>query len=162
MADGTRTYTGSPQATGPGPSGPIARTDGVLGRRLFAYLLDIIFIFGFAALLAILISILGLLTFGLGWSLFAVLPATGVIYSALTAGGPRQSTLGMRMAGLRVVDAANGGPVDWITAGVHAFLFYLAAGTFVLWVLDLFVGLGRADRRLGHDLLVGVAVVRTV
>ena len=38
----------------------------------------------------------------------------------------------MRMMGLRVVDAGSGGPVDKITAAVHALLFYVAAGTFVL------------------------------
>lgn len=160
MSNGTqgfhRAFEGGPSA---GPAFA-ADTEGVLGRRLFAYLLDIVFVFLFASLLAVVISIVGLITFGLGWALFAILPATGVIYSALTVGGRRQATLGMRMAGLRVVDAGNGGTVDWITAGVHSLLFYVAAGTFFLWVVDLFVGFARPDRRLGHDLLVGLMVVR--
>lgn len=158
MANGTQGLGG--QYNGYGPGAAVPRTDGVLGRRFFAYLLDIAFVFGFASLLAIAISIVGLLTFGLGWSLFAILPATGIIYSAFTVGGPRQSTFGMRMTGLTAIDAGTGGRVDWITAAVHSLLFYVAAGTFVLWVVDLFVGMARADRRLGHDLLVGVALVR--
>jgi hypothetical protein len=47
-----------------------------------------------------------------------------------------------------------------LTAAVHALLFYVAAGTFVLWLLDLFLGVARSDRRLGHDLLTGVVLVR--
>ena len=162
---------GSPGARGPyttrGPSMPPftsplvpARTEGVLGRRWLAYLVDFVIIMLFTGLLSVVIGILGLITFGLGWSLFALLPFAGVLYSALTVGGSAQATPGMRIAGLRVVDAASGGPVGAVTAAVHALLFYVAAGTFVLWVLDLIVGFARADRRLGHDLLVGVALVR--
>lgn len=160
MTNGTQGFRqGFEAGTAPG-AGFAAATDGVLGRRFFAYLLDIVFVFIFASLLAVAISIIGLITFGLGWALFAILPATGVIYSAITVGGPRQATLGMRMAGLKVVDAGNGGTVDWITAGVHSLLFYVAAGTFVLWVIDIFIGMARPDRRLGHDLLVGLMLVR--
>ena len=64
------------------------------------------------------------------------------------------------MMGLRVVDATTGGPVGVLTAAVHALLFYVAAGTLVLWLFDLFLGLARSDRRLGHDLLTGIIVVR--
>lgn len=138
---------------------PEAATRGMLSRRLVAYGLDIVFILGFTALLSIAIAILGLVTFGFGWSLFAVLPASGVLYSVITVGGAKQSTVGMRMAGLRVV-RTQGGPVDWLTAGSHALLFYVAIGTFVLWLVDIGLGVVRGDRRMGHDLLVGLAVVR--
>ncbi|GJE60529.1 hypothetical protein MPOCJGCO_2642 [Methylobacterium trifolii] len=89
-----------------------------------------------------------------------MLPASGVIYSAVTVGGPRQSTLGMRMMGLRVVAPESGRPVDLISAAVHALLFYVAISTFVLWFLDVVFGVVRSDRRLGHDLLLGLAVIR--
>lgn len=131
-----------------------------LGGRTVAYLLDILFILGFTALLWLGIAIVGLVTFGLGWALFAILPASGVIYSALTVGGARQGTLGMRIMGLRVVAPESGARIDLITAAVHALLFYVAVSTFLLWVVDLAFGLARGDRRLGHDLLLGLAVVR--
>lgn len=131
-----------------------------LGGRTVAYLLDILFILGFTALLWLAIVIVGLVTFGLGWTLFAILPASGVIYSALTVGGARQGTLGMRIMGLRVVAPESGARIDPITAAVHALLFYVAVSTFLLWVVDLAFGLARGDRRLGHDLLLGLAVVR--
>jgi uncharacterized RDD family membrane protein YckC len=131
-----------------------------LGGRGVAYLLDILFIFGFTALLTLLITVVGALTFGLGWTLFAVLPASGILYSALTVGGAGQGTWGMRMMGLRVVNQ-TGTRVDMITAAIHALLFYVAISTFLLWALDIVIGLVRPDRRLGHDLLLGLAVVRS-
>ena len=139
----------------------INQTEGTLSRRFFAYLIDLLMIVLFSTFLSVAIAVIGLLTFGLGWSLFAILPASAIIYNAITVGGPRQSTIGMRMMGLRVVDATTGGPVGMLTAAVHACLFYVAAGTFVLWVLDLFLGVARSDRRLGHDLLTGVVLVRS-
>ena len=139
-----------------------ARTDGVLGRRFFAYLVDILIVFGLVTLLAIAIFILGVVTFTLGWGLYALLfpPLVAIVYNAVTIGGPAQSTIGMRMMGLRVVDAGSGGQVDKITAAVHALLFYLAAGTFILLAIDVFIGMMRPDRRLGHDLITGVTLVR--
>jgi uncharacterized RDD family membrane protein YckC len=130
-----------------------------LGGRAVAYLLDILFIFGFTALLTLVITVIGVVTFGLGWTLFAVLPASGIIYSAITVGGPKQSTIGQRLMGLRVVAPETGARVDIITAAVHALLFYVAISTFLLWCVDVVFGLVRSDRRLGHDLLLGLAVV---
>ena len=139
---------------------PVPYLRASLGGRLVAYLLDIGFIFLFTALLATAIAVLGVVTFGFGWTLFAVLPASGILYSAITVGGRRQSTLGMRMMGLRVVAPESGARVDAITAGVHALLFYVAISTFLLWCVDLLFGFVRADRRLGHDVLLGLAVLR--
>jgi uncharacterized RDD family membrane protein YckC len=145
----------------PYPVARDGRTDGVLGRRFFAYLIDLLVVLGLTLVLGFAIVILGFLTLGLAWWLFAILgPGTAILYSALTVGGPSQGTYGMRALDLRIVDAGTGGPVDLLTAAVHALLFYVAAGTFVLLVLDVLVGAVRADRRLGHDLLVGVLLVR--
>ncbi|GJD33813.1 RDD family protein [Methylobacterium aerolatum] len=138
---------------------PVPYVRASLGARTVAYLLDILFIFGFTAFLTLLITVVGLVTFGLGWTLFAVLPASGIIYSAITVGGSRQSTIGQRMMGLRVVAPESGRPVDFVTAAVHALLFYVAVSTFLLWCVDVAFGLVRSDRRLGHDLLLGLAVV---
>ena len=80
--------------------------------------------------------------------------------SAVTVGGAAQSTWGMRMMGLRVVTPASGLRVDFLTAAIHALLFYVAISTFLLWFVDILFGLMRSDRRLGHDVLVGLAVVR--
>jgi uncharacterized RDD family membrane protein YckC len=138
---------------------PVPYVRASLGARTVAYMLDILFIFGFTAFLTLLITVVGLVTFGLGWTLFAVLPASGIIYSAITVGGRRQSTIGQRMMGLRVVAPETGARVDVLTAAVHALLFYVAVSTFLLWCVDVAFGLARSDRRLAHDLLLGLAVV---
>jgi uncharacterized RDD family membrane protein YckC len=132
--------------------------DGVLGRRLIAYSIDILIIFGFMILLAFAIFLFGIITFGLGWLLFAALiPGTAIVYTALTLGGANQATIGMSMAGLRA-SRHDGSPVDWLSAAVHSLFFYIAAGTFFLLLLDILIGFARSDRRLGHDLLVGIII----
>ena len=112
-----------PPAAGWAPAYP---TEGVISRRLFGYLVDLVMIFLLAALLAVAIGIIGVITLGFGWALFAVLPFTGILYSAITLGGPKQATIGMRMMGVRGLDAISGGPVDHLRAAVHALLFYVA------------------------------------
>lgn len=146
----------------PRPSAEIRiATDGVLTRRALAFCLDLVVIGALVILFSLAILILGFLTFGLAWLLFAILiPAMGLLYSAMTVGGPHQATIGMRMMGLRVWRAASTARVDPLTAGVHALLFWLATSTFVLWLLDVIIGFARDDRRVGHDLLVDVIVTR--
>jgi uncharacterized RDD family membrane protein YckC len=66
----------------------------------------------------------------------------------------------MRFAGLRAIDAETGGRVGFLMAALHALLFYVGAGTFLLLVADIVIGMARRDRRLGHDLVTGVLLVR--
>src|SRR3954463_2237672 len=98
---------GSPQGPSWRPDTMIAiqQTEGTLSRRFFAYLIDLVMIALFSLGLSIFIAFIGLLTFGLGWSLFAILPASAIIYNAITIGGPRQSTIGMGVRGLCGGDA---------------------------------------------------------
>lgn len=137
------------------------RTEGVLGRRVVAYLIDLVVIAILIVLLAVLIGVSGFLTFGLTWLLYLILiPGTAILYSALSVGGPSMGTFGMRIMGLAAVDAETGQPVGILIAAVHALMFYVGIGTFFLLVLDVLVGLARHDRRLGHDLLAGLVVIR--
>ncbi len=141
------------------------RTEGVLFSRFFAYLVDLVIIGFWCVAISVLAFFLGFLTFGLAWILYAaafavLVPGIGLIYSAVTVGGYMQSTIGMRFMGLRVV-STGGGRVDRLTAAVHALFFYVAAGTFVLWLLDVIVGFINENRRMLHDILCGVAVVRS-
>jgi uncharacterized RDD family membrane protein YckC len=136
-------------------------TEGVLGRRLMGYAVDLVVITILVGLLWLVIAVLGVITFGLGWMLFGLLPLTAIVYNALTVGGPAQATIGMRTAGVRVVDGLTGGRVSVLQAAVHALLFYVAVSTAVLLAVDILIGFGRSDRRLGHDLLSGLTLVRT-
>lgn len=155
-------FTTGPTPPYPAPQEGASSTDGVLGLRFFAYLIDLLIVLALMALLGLVIGILGVVTLGLAWSLYLVLvPGTAILYSAITVGGRNQATIGMRMMGLRVVNAASGGRVDWVTAAIHAFLFYIAASTFLLWIVDIVVGVARDDKRMGHDLVVGLMLVRS-
>jgi uncharacterized RDD family membrane protein YckC len=137
-------------------------TEGTLGRRFLGYLVDIVVITVLMGLLYVLVAALGVFTFGLGWLLFGLIPFTAIVYNAVTISGPSQGTIGMRMAGVRVVDATTGGRVSFIAAAVHAFLFYVALGAAaLLWVADVVFGLVRPDRRLGRDLITNVVFVRS-
>ena len=137
-------------------------TEGTLGRRFLAYLVDIVVILLLTGLLYVVVFVLGVLTLGLGWLLFGLIPFTAILYNAVTISGPSQGTIGMRMAGVRVLDATTGGRVSFLAAAVHAFLFYVALGSAaLLWALDVFVGFVRADHRLGRDLLTNVVFVRS-
>lgn len=157
-------YPGPTGPTGPRTGGPVsypaAATDGALSRRLVAYLIDLFVIAVLLGLLWVAIAVLGVVTLSLGWGLFVLLPLTPFVYAAMTIGGRNQATIGMRVMGLYAMDASTGGRVHWIIAGAHALLFYVAAGTFLLWLVDLFIGFVRSDGRLGHDLLTNVVVVR--
>jgi uncharacterized RDD family membrane protein YckC len=138
-------------------------TEGVISRRFWAYLIDLMVIFFWICLICVAIFVFGILTFGLGLGLFALLPLTAltfVIYNAVTIGGSAQATVGMRMNGIKVVDAATGGRVSGLAAAVHALLFYVAWPTFLLWAGDILVGFARGDRRFVRDLVTGIVVVR--
>lgn len=132
----------------------------VLGRRFLAYGIDLFVILFMTLVFGFFILLLGVLTFGLGWMLFpALVPGCGILYSALTVGGVQQATIGMRFCGLKMVDASTGGRVSGLMAAIHALLYYLAIGTFLLWLADIAIGFFRRDSRLGHDLLTGFMVV---
>lgn len=146
-------------ANQPAQGEPRWRTNGVLTTRLLAWLIDLVIIAIWTVFLALIVFVLGVITLGLGWFLFAlVVPASGIIYSMITVGGSKQSTIGMRLLGLKVV-RNQGGRVDAITAGVHALFFYIAASTGLLWLADVAIGIIDGRGRMGHDHLAGLTVV---
>ncbi len=133
--------------------------DGVRTRRIFAFLLDYLIVGLLLIPFAILVLVLGLLTFGLGWSLFTVLvPAVALVYVWSTLGGPDQATVGMRLMGIRL-DRLDGRPVDGLLAVVHSVLFW--AGNVVLTPFVLLVSLFADRKRTLHDLLLGTVVTRS-
>jgi uncharacterized RDD family membrane protein YckC len=137
----------------------ISAYDGVRTRRVFAFLLDYLIVGLLSIPFAILVALLGLLTFGLGWALFGILvPAVALIYIWSTLGGRNQATTGMRMMGIRL-DRLDGRPVDGLLAVVHSVLFW--AGNVVLTPLVLLVTLFADRKRALHDLLLGTVVTRS-
>jgi uncharacterized RDD family membrane protein YckC len=133
--------------------------EGVLTRRVFAFLLDYLIVLLLMIPFGLLVLLLGVLTFGLGWLLFGVLfPAVALTYIWNTLGGPNQATTGMRMMGIRL-ERLDGGRVDGMLAVVHSVLFW--AGNLLLTPLILLATLVLERKRTVHDLLLGTVAIRS-
>ena len=133
--------------------------EGVRTRRVFAFLIDAAVVFFLMIVAYIVISILGVLTLGLGFLLLpAVWPVVAILYAVLTVGGPRSATPGMRFTGIEI-RMVRGGRPDYAIALVHALGFWLSVA--ILTPLILIVALFTARKQLLHDLLLGTAAVRT-
>jgi uncharacterized RDD family membrane protein YckC len=132
--------------------------EGVRTKRVLAFFIDYLIVGLLMIPFAILVLILGALTFGLGWMLFAVLfPVIALTYVWITMGGPNQATTGMKLMGIRV-ERLDGQPVDGMLALVHTVLFW--AGNTVLTPLVLLATLFLDRKRTLHDLLLGTVVTR--
>lgn len=141
------------------PSLDDAALDGVRTRRVMAFVLDYVLIAILLVPAWLLVAVFGLLTFGLAWAAFAVLgPAVALIYVAVTMGGPRQATLGMRAMDI-VVERLDGQRIDGMTAIMHTVLFW--AGNAILSPLILLGTLFTWRKRTLHDMLLATQVVRT-
>ena len=153
----TATYPGTTLAFGPA-SVPEAY-EGVRTRRIFAFLIDAVFILFWMLLATLVIGLFGLVTFGLGWLLFPLVwPFVAIIYTMITLGGRHSATPGMRMMGLRM-HAWDGDRMHPVHALVHAIGFWLSVT--VLTPLILIVSLFNARKRLLHDMLLGTIVIRS-
>jgi len=79
---------------------------GVLTRRVFAFLIDIVVLAIPVILACMFIAVFGVVTLGLGWALFwLVSPASviwALIYYGASLGGPHSATLGMRVMDLEL------------------------------------------------------------
>jgi uncharacterized RDD family membrane protein YckC len=129
---------------------------GVRTARIFSFFIDYAIVLLLSIPFAIVIGILGLLTFGLGWALYAILPAVvAVIYLAMTMGGPNQATVGMNMMGLKV-RKIEGGRVDPFLAILHGVLFWVFASMPLL----LLISFVSSKKRLLHDILLGTYVIK--
>jgi uncharacterized RDD family membrane protein YckC len=133
--------------------------EGVRTRRVIAFCIDYLIVGVLLIPFAILVFLVGIITLGLGWMLFAVLgPAVALVYIWNTLGGPNQATVGMRMMNIRL-DRLDGRPIDGMVAVVHSVLFW--AGNVVLTPLILLATLFLDRKRTLHDLLLGTVVTRS-
>jgi uncharacterized RDD family membrane protein YckC len=139
---------------------PYEALAGVRTRRLTAFLFDFIAISIIGSVFFVLIGFLGILTFGLAWFLIpAVYPLVALFYNGLSISGPKMATPGMRAMDLEMRHM-DGGRVSFLTAAVHAVIFYLSWYTLVLGMINLIVSLVSNDKRCLHDMMAGVVVTR--
>jgi uncharacterized RDD family membrane protein YckC len=134
--------------------------EGVLPRRIVAFLIDAVLIVGPIILLSLFIFILGLVTFGFGWLLFWMLSPVfvvwAVIYVGVTLGSPRSATIGMRMVDLEL-RTWYGGKMYFLLGAVHAIFFWISVS--FLTPLILLIALANRQHKLLHDFLTGTVMV---
>jgi len=135
---------------------------GVLVRRVFAFLIDLVVLSIPVVVACVFIAVFGLVTLGLGWVLFwLVSPASviwALIYYGATLGGPHSATIGMRAMDLEV-RTWYGAPFYFVLGAMHAVLFWLSVS--FLTPLVLLVGLFNSRRRLLHDIILGTVVINS-
>jgi uncharacterized RDD family membrane protein YckC len=135
---------------------------GVLTRRVFAFLIDLVVLAIPVILAYMFIAVFGLITLGLGWLLFwLVWPASviwAVIYYGASLGGPHSATMGMRVMDLEL-RTWYGAPSYFVLGAAHAVLFWVSVS--FLTPLVLLIGLFNGRRRLLHDIVLGTVVINS-
>ncbi|MEM8540799.1 MAG: RDD family protein [Pseudomonadota bacterium] len=132
--------------------------DGVRTKRILAFLIDYLMVGVLVAISAVIIFFIGFITLGAGWLLYAILvPLVALSYVSWTMSGPRQATWGMQMMGIKLA-RYDGQSIDWMTALVHAVLFW---ATTVIFAPLLLAPLFLEHKRTLHDLAMGTVVVRS-
>jgi uncharacterized RDD family membrane protein YckC len=135
---------------------------GVLTRRAFAFLIDLVVLLVPVVLGYLFIAVFGLITLGLGWMLFWLAwPATvvwAVVYYGASLGGPHSATLGMRVMDLEL-RTWYGAPGYFVLGAMHAVLFWVSIS--FLTPLVLLVGLFNSRRRLLHDIVLGTVIINS-
>ena len=131
--------------------------DGILSKRIVAFIMDAVLIVLLMVPAALMILVLGLITLGIAWLLFPALFAIVALgYCGLTLGGRGSATPGMRVVGVEM-RTWNGQRMFPLLAIMHALIFWFSCG--ILTPLILLVGLFTPRRQLVHDLLLGVVAL---
>jgi uncharacterized RDD family membrane protein YckC len=134
--------------------------EGVLPRRVAAFIIDVILIGVPIALAYVFTFIFTIVTLGLGAVLFWLLPPAtvvwAVVYFGLTLGSPASATIGMRMMDLEM-RTWYGAPAYFVLGAVHAVFFWLSVSFFTPFIL--LVALFNERGRLLHDMLLGTVVI---
>ncbi len=133
--------------------------EGILAKRVVAFFIDAVIVFLLMIPAALIVALLGIVTLGIGWLLFAPLFAIVALgYVALTLGGANSATVGMRTLGIEMRTLDGGRPYPLLGA-VHALLFWLSVT--ILTPLILIVGLVTERSRLLHDLILNTALLNS-
>ena len=170
MSDNGSRYTGggawrSDAGVRPHAFDPWAQPElfrGVLTRRVFAFLIDLVVLSVPVIVGYLFIAVFGLITLGLGWALFWLAwPASviwAIVYYGASLGGPHSATLGMRVMDLEL-RTWYGAPGYFVLGAMHAVLFWISIS--FLSPLVLLVGLFNGRRRLLHDIVLGTVVINS-
>lgn len=134
--------------------------EGVLARRVVAFLIDFLVISIPVALAAMFIFVFGIVTLGFGWALYWLLPPASVIwaiaYFGASLGGPRSATIGMRVMELEM-RTWYGAPAYFVLGAVHAVAFWFSVSALTPFVL--LVAFFNQRKRLLHDIVLGTVII---
>ena len=134
--------------------------EGVLPRRVVAFAIDFVIIAAPIVLAAMVIFAFGVVTLGLGWALYWLLPPGSVLwaiaYFGITLGAPESATIGMRMIDLEI-RTWYGSPAYFVLGAVHAIAFWFSISA--LSPLILLVCFFNDRSRLLHDIVLGTVVI---
>ncbi len=132
-------------------------TDGVLGRRAAAWLIDVLIIAVIACVAWVGCVVFGILTLGLGFFVFGALPLIPFAYNFLFLVGGMSATPGQAMAGLTVRQLETLEPPNAAQALVSTVGYYVTLATSGLLLL---AALLTNRHRTLHDVVSGLVVVR--
>ena len=134
--------------------------EGVLARRVVAFLIDFIVLSIPVVFVSMFIFVVGVVTFGLGFLFYGLLwPAMviwAVAYYGLTLGSPASATIGMRAMDIEM-RTWYGAPAYFVLGAVHAIGFWFTVSFFTPFVL--LVPFFNQRRRLLHDILLGTIII---
>src|SRR5580704_6039571 len=136
--------------------------EGVLARRVVAFVIDVIIIAIPLIIGWMFIFVFGLVTFGVGWALLWLMSPGSVIwalvYYGVTLGGPASATIGMRAMEIEM-RTWYGAPAYFVLGAVHAVVYWISVS--VLTPFIVLVGFFNTRRRLLHDMLVGTIIINS-
>jgi uncharacterized RDD family membrane protein YckC len=146
---------------------PLAHPDlfeGVLARRLLAFVIDLIIIVIPVVLAGLFMAAATIATLGRAVVFFAFLSPLywpliviwALCYYGYTFGSPASATIGMRFMDL-VMRTWYGAPAYLFLGAVHAIVYWLTIS--FLTPLILLVGIFNSRKRLLHDMVVGTVVI---
>jgi uncharacterized RDD family membrane protein YckC len=134
--------------------------EGVLARRLLAFVIDLIILAMPVVFLAMFIFVIGVVTFGLGFIFYALLTPMMVLwalfYYGITLGSRHSATIGMRAMDIEM-RTWYGSPAYFVLGAVHAVVFWITVSVFT--PLILLVCFFNERRRCLHDMLVGTVII---
>jgi uncharacterized RDD family membrane protein YckC len=132
--------------------------EGVLSRRVMAFVIDFVLLLIISGILFVAGVIFGILTLGLGLlALPLVLPFAIVGYYALTLGSPARATIGMQAMDI-VLTPTRGAPLDGWKILIHPLIFWITC--WIAWPVSLAFALFTPRREMVHDLVTGTLMVR--
>ena len=135
---------------------------GVLTKRFFAFIIDLVILSIPIVLAVIFITLFGIVTLGLGWFLFWLISPLSVIWALIyygaSLGGPHGATVGMRMMDIEMRTWTGERPY-FVLGAVHAVLYWVSVS--FLTPLVLLVGLFNGRSRLLHDIVLGTVFINS-